>query len=483
MRTRLAKAGFSLAAGCLVLVGAVGSAARAEEPARVLRAGAATSNITPPLGELIVGGWVPYPAQRIHDELHARCLVLDNGQTRLAIVLCDNVGIPREVFDRAKQLAHKATGLDEKHMLMAATHTHSATTARSENKLIPAKEFSRYQTFLAQRIANGVARAIGNLEPARIGWGRCEVPEEVFNRRWFMAPGKHLRNPFGGVDQVRMNPPRQSAALRRPAGPVDPEVCFLSVQSTSGRPIALLANYSLHYVGGVPRGEVSADYFAIFADRIGQLLEAKRLDPPFVGILSNGTSGDVNNINFRAKRERRKPYEKMREVAYRVAERVYEAHQDIKFRDWVPLDIRQAELTLGVRKPTEEQLAWAKKIVADPDSAPGWHGHEKIYARRVLFQHEAPDEISVPLQALRIGEVAIAAIPFEVFAEIGLEIKAKKPLPMTFTIELANGSYGYLPTPRQHAWGGYETWLGTNSVEVDASTKIVRTLEKLFEQF
>jgi hypothetical protein len=100
----------------------------------------------------------------------------------------------------------------------------------------------------------------------------------------------------------------------------------------------------------------------------------------------------------------------------------------------------------------------------------------------VLRQHESPDEVSVPLQALRIGDVAIAAIPFEVFAEIGLEIKAKKPLPMTFTIELANGSYGYLPTPRQHAWGGYETWLGTNLVEKDASTKIVRTIEGLFEQ-
>jgi hypothetical protein len=235
-------------------------------------------------------------------------------------------------------------------------------------------------------------------------------------------------------------------------------------------------------VGGVDGAAISADYFAVFADRIQQKLQADRLDPPFVGILSNGTSGDVNNINFREKSERRKPYEKMREVAHRVAQRVYEAHQDVKFHDWVPLDMRQAELTLGVRKPTEEQLAWAQKIAADPDSAPGWQSHEMNYVRRVLRQHESPDEVSVPLQALRIGDVAIAAIPFEVFAEIGLEIKAKKPLPMTFTIELANGSYGYLPTPRQHAWGGYETWLGTNLVEVEASTKIVRTIEELFEQ-
>jgi neutral ceramidase len=90
--------------------------------------------------------------------------------------------------------------------------------------------------------------------------------------------------------------------------------------------------------------------------------------------------------------------------------------------------------------------------------------------------------VSVVLQALRIGDVGIAAIPFEVFAETGLELKQKSPLKPTFTVELANGWYGYLPTPEQHELGGYETWLGTNRVEVEASRKIVATLLELFAQ-
>jgi hypothetical protein len=65
---------------------------------RVFRAGAATSNITPPLGASLDG----YIAQgtratRVHDELHARCLVLDDGRTRLAIVVVDNTMIAREI--------------------------------------------------------------------------------------------------------------------------------------------------------------------------------------------------------------------------------------------------------------------------------------------------------------------------------------------------------------------------------------------------
>ncbi len=86
------------------------------------------------------------------------------------------------------------------------------------------------------------------------------------------------------------------------------------------------------------------------------------------------------------------------------------------------------------------------------------------------------------LQAVRVGDVGITAIPCEVLVEIGLRIKSNSPLQPTFTIELANGHYGYLPDPRQHRLGGYETWLGTNILEIQASEKIEAELSKLLEK-
>lgn len=448
---------------------------------KVFLAGAATSNITPPLGELIVGGWEPTPARQIHDELHARCLVLDDGTTKLVIVICDNVGIPNEVFDAAKAELHKATEIPIANMLMASTHTHSATTARGESKVIQLDELTPYQQFLSSRIADGVRRAIGHLQPARIGWGSVLEPSEVFNRRWFVTDPSLASNPFGGVDQVRMNPPRANPALDRQAGPVDPEVSFVSVQSVDGNPIALLANYSLHYVGGVPNGEVSADYFGYFARGIAKRLGASESTPPFVGMLSNGTSGDVNNIDFRIKNPKRYgSYEKMQEVAEKVADRVYEAHSGIEFHDWVKLSAASTQLTLKVRKPTEEMLAYFAELENATDETPR-HRREAIYAQRIAKLLEAPDTVDVQLQTLGIGDLGIAAIPFETFTETGLELKEKSPRKKTFTIELANGSFGYLPTPRQHRFGGYETWLGTNYVQLDASERIVETLLGLFD--
>ncbi|MEZ0265545.1 MAG: hypothetical protein ACAI43_12520 [Phycisphaerae bacterium] len=441
----------------------------------VFRAGAATSNITPPLGEPIVGNFVTPPAERVHDELHARCLVLDDGKARLAIVVCDNVGVSSEVFDRAKRLVVESTKIPLDHMLMSSTHTHSATSARSINSVNPDAELNDYQTFVARRIADGVRRAVANLAPAQIGWGSADVPTQVFNRRYHMKPGTELLNPLGGTDQVKMNPGIANPNVLKPAGPTDPQVSFITVKSTDGRPIALLANYSLHYVGGVPTGDVSADYFAAFADKVQQKLNADRLDPPFVGIMTNGTSGDVNNVDVLGpKRGKQKPYEQTDKVATEIADAVIKAHADVKFHDHVPLRAATRELTLKVRKPTPEMVDRAKRILSGEITPPGTLNEP--YARRTLQLAESPDEVTVPLQAIAIGDLGIAAIPFEVFTATGLEIKAKSPLKPAFTISLANGSYGYLPTPEQHALGGYETWLGTNRVEVEASTKITAAI-------
>src|SRR4051812_18989233 len=100
-------------AGVALLIFA-GAPMRAED--RVLRAGAATSNITPPLGEPIVGNFKTPKATHVHDELHARCLVLDDGTTTLAFAICDNVGIGRAVFDAARKLVHDELGLPENHL-------------------------------------------------------------------------------------------------------------------------------------------------------------------------------------------------------------------------------------------------------------------------------------------------------------------------------------------------------------------------------
>ena len=456
-------------------------AAAPSPPAKQFRAGVAASNITPFLGGGLVGNFgTPPAAEYVHDELYARAFAFDDGSTKLVLVVVDNIYISREVLDEAKRQVNEATGLPVDHMLMSGTHTHSSVSARWDNPLQPEKEFTEYQQFVAHRISDAVRGALYNLQPAKIAWGVVDQPDHVFCRRWLMKPGTKLVNPFGEPDGAKMNP-GNSPNLLKPAGPVDPQIAFLALQRADGSPLGLLANYSLHYVGGTGPRHISADYFGMFADRIQQWLQADRLDPAFVAAMSNGTSGNINNVNYAAPRPRKKPYEQMRFVADQCAEAVYQQCQNLTWHEWVPLGMQQRELELAVRKPTPEQLALSKELLANPE-LPDKFPHQRSYARRAVQLQESPDTVRVILQAVRIGELGISAIPFEVFSETGLELKARNPFKPSFTMELANGGYGYLPTPEQHELGGYETWLGSNKVEIQASTKIVNALLEMFSE-
>ncbi len=459
---------------CVSRAMAAGPAAGGEP----FRAGAATSNITPDIGSEIIGGFVPFPSQHVHDELHARCLVLDDGQTRLALVVCDLLGIDRVVSDVARRQIAERHGIPAGRVLISATHTHSASSALGQDSRELNQAGDDYQRFVARRIADGVARAIQNLRPAQIAFGTAEAPQHVFNRRWHMRPGTVPVNPFGGSDLVKMNPPRGNANLVEPAGPIDPTVSFIAVREPQGRPIALFAAYSLHYVGNVGRGHVSADYFAVFSEHLKQLLAADEPSdddaPPFVAMMANGTSGDINNINFRKPHPRREPYEQIRFVGRDVAEKVHAAMSRLEYQDQATLAAVYREPTIAWRRPTDQQRQWAQDTLA------AGRKNERdlsfIYAERTMRLAEYPETTTVPLQVLRIGPVCIGTMPFEVFCEIGLEFKSRCPIQPAFMVELAHGYFGYLPTPRQHRLGGYETWIGTNRVEAAASDKLLETL-------
>ncbi len=363
---------------------------------------------------------------------------------------------------------------------MSVTHTHSAGTACAVFQSTPDPA---YQAFLSERMADAVVRAYNNLEPAKIGWGCGKEPTQVFNRRWHMKPGTDLTNPFGQPDQVKMNPGVGNPNLIEPAGPIDPDVAVVSIQTKAGAPLALLANYSLHYVGGTGPGEVSADYYGVFCKRLSEMVSPSDSGKPFVAIMSNGTSGDINNINWSAKKAIRLPhYEKINQVANILAAEVAKVLQLINYSDWVPLESRTQEIKLGVRKPTQREVDIANERLAKVESQV-LQTLPDIYARETILLDDFPDEVSLKLQALRIGDLAIAATPCEMFVEIGMEIKEKSPFEQTFSISLANGYNGYLPTPEHHQLGGYETWRARSSyLEEYASPKITKTLFELLEE-
>ena len=425
------------------------------------------------------GGFNANLATTAHDPLNARALVLDDGKTQVVWVVIDNLGVPKKVVAEAKELAAKATGIPVEHMLVSGTHTHSGVNPADEPSAADAKAVA-YRQVMLEGISQAIIRAHASLRPAAVGAAARPLTHEVFNRRWYLKPGKMPPNPFGEYDQVKMNPGTSPDVLDRPAGPTDPDISVLSVVDAKRKPLALFANYSLHYVGGTPAGQVSADYYGEFARLMPSRLGAGE---GFVAAMSNGTSGDINNVPFLVGRPPRAPFEQIRIVAGEAADVAWQAVRDIpKHQNNVVLGVRQRLVTLKYRKPTKEQLLYAQAILAikDKEAIARLPRLAQDYAARTLSAANRPEEtVDVILQTIRVGDAVLCAVPFETFAETGLELKQKSPFGRTIVIGIANGKHGYLPTPRHHELGGYETWLGTNQVQKDASEIVVQNLVEM----
>ena len=162
----------------------IGFVPAADTTAKVLRAGTFAIDITPADFPVSLPAAWHRMADLAHDPLHARCLVLDDGETTLALV-CDSCMIPREIFDAAKAQAVSGNrDPDRSHPVFRHAHSHRGHCGADLSKL-PRRTTAISRT--ADR--GGDHRGNSQLEPARIGWAVGHNPRQVFNRRWHMRPG------------------------------------------------------------------------------------------------------------------------------------------------------------------------------------------------------------------------------------------------------------------------------------------------------
>ncbi|QIF00603.1 PVC-type heme-binding CxxCH protein [Roseimicrobium sp. ORNL1] len=471
----MTRAAFLLCTLALLVVGArlSSTSASAQETASTFRAGAAAVDVTPQKFPVIVNGnFTERLAQQANDKLHARAIALDDGNTKLVLCVVDTCMMPREVIDQAKSIVAKETGLDISHMTVSATHTHTAPAAMG---CLGSRMDPEYTKWLPGKVAEAMMAALKNLQPAKVGWASVDDWEHTHNRRWIYRPDRIQADPFGNPTvRAMMHPGYESPNHVGPSGPVDPGLSVLALQTKDGKPLALFANYSQHYFGA---SAVSADYYGAFCKHMAKLLGQASGEGPFVALMSQGTSGDLMWMDYS------KPKQNITMDAYAeaVAKRALEAWGKVEFHDSVPLGIVEKKVPLTYRVPDEARLKWARETMATvkdrlPTSKP------EIYANEAIQLHEK-QKTELVLQALRIGDLGITALPNEVFAITGLKLKAQSPFASHFNIELANGAEGYIPPPEQHKLGGYTTWPArTAGLEVQAEPVIVDTLLKAAEE-
>ena len=444
-----------------------------------LKAGAAVIDVTPSkLPVFVNGGMFSRSLDKIKTRVNARAIVLVDDKSQIAIVVVDSCMMGRPLLDEAKALASKRTGIPENHILISATHAHSAPASMS---CLGTDADPAYVPVLRERIVEAIAAALANLEPARIGFAKGDAANFTALRQWIIRPDRLGEDPFGNVNvRANMHAGSNWDNVTGEAGPKDPDLSLISIQARDGRPIAVMGNFSMHYFSD---NDISADYFGLFAEGLKTRIapEAVPGKPAFVGIMSHGCSGDIWRRDYTKPESEWNAKLTIEEYTKGLLDIAMKAYAGIQYRADADIAMAEQRMTLKYRVPDKQRLEWAQRIIAEMGGRPAKTTTE-VYAREQIFLQER-QQTEIVVQALRIGDIGIATTPCETYAITGLKIKAASPLPFNMVIELANGGDGYIPPPEQHPFGGYNTWAARSAgLEVMAEPKITETALLLLEK-
>lgn len=452
----------------LVLMGTAGRGQAAE-----LWIGAASVEITPagPVG--LSGQMHTRIARTVESPLWAETVALESRQgdrslDQAIMVSCDLVAIPLEVLEKVRgRLKDRLADFDPRKLFISATHTHTAPVLETGKYELPAEGIiqpAQYVEFLADRVAEAASQAWQRRRPGAVGWG-LGYAVIAQNRRAVYADGRAQM--YGRTDLPE---------FRSIEGYEDHGVQSLFFWDRDKRLLAVAVNVACTAQEVEGRSAVNADFWhqtrQKLRDRYGKNLVV-------LGWI--GAAGDQSpHPMFRKKAEERmlrlRGLTRLEELARRLAHAVDEAFEPASrdLRTDVPLVHRVEELQLPVRKITAEEMLQAKAkaeaLAHKPAERRVMLWHQQVVER--FERQKTQPHYTTEIHVLRLGDVAIATNPFELFTDYGVQIQSKSRAEQTFVIQLV-GPGGYVPTPKAVQGGGYSAIPESNEVGPEGGQTLV----------
>ncbi|MCL5998258.1 MAG: neutral/alkaline non-lysosomal ceramidase N-terminal domain-containing protein [Chloroflexi bacterium] len=397
----------------------------------MFKASAGQVDLSPP-----VGGWMTgfaarvFPTAGIHDPIMARAMLLDDGRAKLAIVVCDIIGLtPAAVADIRHRIARKSV-IPSTNVLISCTHTHSGPASMPFRGVMGHVD-AAWLAEAQRKIVELVVALPGALAPAQFAVASASVSEIGYNRQ------DHSR-------------------------PVDETLTTLTVEDSDGVPIATLVNYGTHPV------VLGPDNLLFSADYPGEVARALEQQRGGLGLFLQGTCGDVDPVVYRDRGWGTGTFDDTRAMGQCLAAAAVAALREAPRTDEITLNVTSKLLEIPLDQPlapealaaliagfeAERQQAVAVSNVMQEQVALAmleWaHELEGALAGGTL-QRTLPSELFVAA----INGVRIIGLPFETYTDIGLAVKCGlQPLRVLFA-GYANGLYGYCPTAWAKDQGGY----------------------------
>jgi hypothetical protein len=374
------------------------------------------------------------------------------------VVGVDLIGLPREIVDRAIEGAVTRTGIDPDRVVVSCSHTHSGPYTEEGLYSFGVTD-AGYLSTLPGAIATSIEKAQAASQPATMHIGRSVVYHYLHNRRVLAKDGKAINTWMRDMtDDLDAYP-----QLIGTAGPVDPELWVARFDDLAGQPIGAFVNFSLH-VNTHFGSTYSADYPGVIAAEMRRVYGA--------GFHTVFTPGACANINAT------RGLEGWRQVAEHLAEQaVNAARRAYRIEGSVVVDGVRRDLSVPRRDPQSQPAGAIERL--DWGSGRSWPEVFEPMLDHIGFM---PEERSTPVNAVRLGPLAIASNPGELFVEHGFTIKRCSPFPHTVVAELSNDLILYQPTREAFEQQGYETLVGANRVSIEGIEQIVGTAVELLQE-
>lgn len=441
------------------------------------RCGFYERDITPPLGGNIPGYGMRRPATGAKTPLYSKAIAIEENGKCVIIISVDAIGLSKEIHDTAVEIIEKATGVPSSNVLIHATHIHTGgPVGRSKDKY-PNPHFTpdeNYTIMLSRAIGDSGVLAYQRLAETTAKFARGEVYGISFVRNYVMKDGS-----------IRTNPGFKNPDIERTFGEMDPDLPVLFFFDENGNPKGAMVNFTLHH-DCVTGFEYCSDYSGVLAEEL-----KKQFGQDFVTVFINGTCGNINHFDVSITWEELNiipPYIKAGKRLFEEVMTLFNKAEDFEIS---VVDGKKELLELTRRDISEEEIKELEYIletvpieglkfsITNPDAPE----YKRFKAEARLNFAMRPKKQPVSIQAIRIGDMMLYAMPGEVYNEFGKLCKSESPLPFNMVAELANdGSTCYVPTPQAFGTPIYESQLPSSEFVPETGEKMARFAVELGKQ-
>ncbi len=405
-----------------------------------LRVATFQSDVTPPLGHPLCGGWVK-PAEGVDSPLLLKGIVIDDHRTRYVVAALDWCVLGTKAYDAFRDRIAKAVDVPRRQVSLHCTHTHSAplADARAQElldaspKTLPHLDLA----WLARIAADAGAAAKGAVDRLRpftqVGAGKAKIEGFASNRR--------VKGPDGKI-QVRWSTTKDPALRDAPEGLIDPWLRTVSLYDGE-TPLVRLHYYASHPQTRSGDGRVHGDVVAHAREYVQQ--EEGVFQIYFAGCGGNVTAGKYNDGSPAAR-------QRLASAMYTGMIRSIEStsRAPVTAVEWASVD---------VHLPIRADAALKRAVLADVEKP----AQARLMAAVTLAWIERAAAGPVDLSRLRLGPVDLLHLPGEPFVEYQLYAQSLRPERFTATAGYGEGGPWYVCTDAAYGEGGYEpgaSWVG-----------------------